>query len=278
MVRDAVFNLGKAFKELGRYREALVWYDRAISLEPRSSIAHCDRAGVRIRLAAKDSDIGEYERARDDLDEAIRLDPEDPLSYWNRAIVHEQLSEDDHAMEDLSRFLKLAPPDHPYRKEAERMLATRTERGPEQGPQRTPDLDRRRMEELADLISKIIEKNNQEQFQDALADCDRALQVAESLPPGAAQGLDVVFDEKAFALWASGSIQKALECAERGLELFPSSARLWHQKGLLLGAVGRPREALGAFQKYLAAAPPEYQEQVEKVKELMRQIRQDLDG
>ncbi len=267
LVLNAVLSMGKACKELGRYREALSWYDRALALNPKSSIVYCDRAVVRIQIASESSDLRGYERAIKDLDESIMLNPKDPLSYWNRAIAHSQLSEQDKALEDVKRFLSLAPPDHPYREDAEKLLENST-------ASPAGELDKRRRQELDNLVKQIIKKNTREKFEDALVDCDRAFNLAKKLPSTTNIIMETIFDEKAFALMGLGKSGEALECVERGLNLYPQSFRLWSTKGSIFKEQGRFREALGAFQKYVATAPLELKEEVNKTKEEMKQLRQ----
>lgn len=283
MVRDATINLGRACRELRRHRESLAWFERAIQLDPRSSIALCGRAQARIQLALQTSDPNELERAITDLDEAVALDPSDPVLYWNRAIAYQQLSEERRAKEDVERFLDRAPPGHQHREEAERMLETETPASPE--------LSRRRHTRFEDLLTGIVAKNDEDDHEGALEACEQALELIESDPGGKYEGGDAVFDEKATALWGLGRPEEALRSVERGLERYPETFRLWSTRGYLLLELGRPREALGAFQRYVAEAGRAKQaqaakpllvemldEQVAAAKRIMRQLRKELNG
>jgi tetratricopeptide (TPR) repeat protein len=261
MRRDAYYNLGKAYGELGRYREAIGWYDRAIDLDSDFVNAYCNRGDVRIKLGESESSIEEFERALDDLNEAISLNVEDCIAYFNRAIVHNKLAKHEEAVRDLETFLRLAPPDHPRREMAEKIVneGSQGHASPKLGV--SPKLERLRREELKGLSEKIIELNNEKRFEEAINYCDRALVKY--------QGWDLIWDEKAYALWNLGLrkhetalVSEALECCSRGIELNPSSERLWNTKGLILAELERYREAIGAIQKSISFASPEYGENV----------------
>jgi tetratricopeptide (TPR) repeat protein len=81
------------------YAEALVCYDKAISLDPKFSPAYSDRAGMRIIF-------GHPEKSLSDCDEAISLNPENAMAYANRGFAHTKLGQFEKAIEDFTNALK----------------------------------------------------------------------------------------------------------------------------------------------------------------------------
>jgi tetratricopeptide (TPR) repeat protein len=256
--RDACYNLGKAYDGLQQPEESIRWYDRATQIDPDFANVYCNRGGVRLKLGDKNSDLHEFERALADLNKGLSLNPSDALAYFNRAIANRALENHDQISGDLQKFLELAPPDHPYRREVEKLLS-------ESAAPASPKLGMLRKREQQDLIQKIIEANSEKRFGDALQYCDKFLEKNRLEP--------TVWDEKSFALTGLERYQEALACCEEGLSVNPSAARLYLARGSLLAWFKRYREAIGAFERYLAIAPPEYAENFPQVKADIQALR-----
>jgi tetratricopeptide (TPR) repeat protein len=71
---------GTGFYEMGDCQEAIVAYDRAISLDPKCVDAYCGRGNARRYL-------GDYTGSWDDFDIAVQLDPEQGVAYIGRALA-----------------------------------------------------------------------------------------------------------------------------------------------------------------------------------------------
>ena len=267
--RDAWYSIGKAYEELARYHEAIDYYDKAIRLDSNFANAYCNRGKAHTEVGESESSIAEFECALTDLDKAISLNPEDWIAYFNRAIVYNKLNKHDEVDRDLELFLRLAPPNHPYRELAEKDLSAGRQGG------KSPKLSMLRQKEIGRLMTKIIELNNREKFQEAIEHCNIALEKE--------QLLDTIWGEKAFALCNIGArnnkpniVSEALDCCNRGIKLNPRSARLWSTKGCSLAELGRYQEAIGAFQKFISIAPPEYEQVVEDAKASIQKLRSEL--
>jgi len=250
--RDACYNLGKAYDELKKWDEAIQWYNRVTELDPDFVNVYANRAGVHLKLGQQVADLHEFELAIADLTTALTLNPSDGLAYFNRAIANIQIQNFDHVTEDLEKYLEFAPANHPYRQEAKKMLA-------EANKPSSPKLDMLRERKLKDLLERITKVNDESQYDEAIQLCDQYLEERRTE--------EWVWDEKAFALWGLGRRQEALAVCLDGIRLNPHTARLYHTKGGLLAELGQFREAIGAYEKYLAVAPPEYARNFPKVKE-----------
>ena len=68
--------------------------------------------------------------------------------------------------------------------------------------------------------------------------------------------------------------EEAIACYNKALEINPRYAKLWYNKGVALIALGRPKEAISAFQQFIECAPPQYASDVEKIEELIQQLKE----
>ena len=98
----AYTNRGNAKLNLGEYEGAIEDYDRAIELDPKYALAYTNRGAMKYYL-------GENEGAIEDLDLAIELDPKYALSYANRGAVKDGLGDHEGAIEDYDRAIELYP-------------------------------------------------------------------------------------------------------------------------------------------------------------------------
>jgi tetratricopeptide (TPR) repeat protein len=87
---------------LGRYKQAIKAFERAIELEPKYGTAHNNRGLAYAQLQ-------EYERAMEDFERAIELNPEFAEAYYNRGIAYGFLQEYERAIEDYDRAIELNP-------------------------------------------------------------------------------------------------------------------------------------------------------------------------
>ena len=78
-VAVAYYNRGIAKDELGRYQEAIADYDQTIQLDPKHADAYYNRR------IAKDK-LGRYQEAIADYDQTIQLDPKHADAYYNRGL------------------------------------------------------------------------------------------------------------------------------------------------------------------------------------------------
>ncbi len=237
LVGDAHYNIALARERMGDLAEAALQYRSAAEFEHIAGKALCNRGSVLNRL-------DRFEEAITDLSRAIELDPSDALAYWNRAIASNALGSGEAAvLEDVRQFLRLAPADHPLRRRAEKLL--------EQAAGRRPaTLERQTRKEAQRLLGRVIQMNNDERYEDALAACDRLLELDDTS--------EVAWDEKAFALLALGRWADALSACEKGLARIPHAVRLHRTRASILERLGRNREALAEYRAYVETAPPEY--------------------
>ena len=96
------FNHGRQLASLGRHREALEAYERALALEPRHVEALNNRG---LALAA----LGQHARAIESYDAALAQRPHYPRALNNRGLALAALGRHDAALESYDRALALEP-------------------------------------------------------------------------------------------------------------------------------------------------------------------------
>lgn len=260
--RDACYNLGKAYDELNQWDEALLWYNRVTELDPNFDKVYANRGGVHLKVGNAKSDLSEFELAVADLTTALSFNPNDAVAYFNRALANARTQNFDPVSDDLQKFLELAPANHPFRKDVESLLA-------EAEKPTSAKLDMLREKKQKDLYQRIIKANDEQRFADAVSLCDQYLEDRNTEAD--------VWNEKAVALWCMDRTQEALTVILEGISHNPGDAFLYYTKGDLLAALGHYREAVGAFEKYLATSLPN-DEKVPKAREKLDVIKRRLSG
>jgi len=75
---EALMRQGIELYDLGRYQEAVVMFDRALTLFPRLPKAHYFKGIAQY-------DLGKYDAAVESYDNALALDPSDINAWYNKA-------------------------------------------------------------------------------------------------------------------------------------------------------------------------------------------------
>ena len=101
---------GEELKRRGEFDKAITMFTRLLDLPLQASPERNTlRAyGLSLRGAAY-AKVEKLTHAIDDLTSAIQIAPERPLAYLHRAEVWEQLGEEDQALADYAKAIKLDP-------------------------------------------------------------------------------------------------------------------------------------------------------------------------
>jgi len=224
--------LGRQAFARNNHSRALFYLDEAIRLEPENAEAYTLRG---LAHAAR----GESEAAKSDFDDAIRLNPEDVRAYLERARVLTCLKDYRAAAADYSKCIDINPLEPSYftaRAEAYEALQ-----------------DRKKAE--ADYTNAIRLEPSPKAYNDravhylframyleALADCDKALQ----LDPKLARG----YYHRACAHDALGETDRALADCGTASELEPE----FHEALALEGRMFAKKKLYGHARKQLSEA------------------------
>jgi len=80
---DLIHDHAVCIFQLGRHKEALQEFDRAVSLEPDHAYRYASRAWIRAAMKDVDGAIADYHKA-------LELDPDDAISLNNLGLLEEQ--------------------------------------------------------------------------------------------------------------------------------------------------------------------------------------------
>ena len=114
---DAHMNLGLITLSYKDYASAANHLKAASDLAPRHT-------GARLALAAALRGQGRGEEARKLLDEIVKNEPSNPDPHYNLCLLFQETlaNSDEQALAECEQFVRMAPPSHPKRKEAERRI------------------------------------------------------------------------------------------------------------------------------------------------------------
>lgn len=96
------YNLATDYRAVPDYANALLYYNKAIGLNPEYADAYLDR-GVAYY------DNGQYDKALADYNKAIELNPQDKLAYFNRGLVYYYQKDYDKALKEFNKTIELDP-------------------------------------------------------------------------------------------------------------------------------------------------------------------------
>ncbi len=95
-------NLGRVYGSLKRYREAIVYLDKAIALEPKDDISIMNRGSMYYEL-------GDTKKALQNFDQALSINPSYASVYVNRALIFMAEGGNEQSLNDLNRAVELEP-------------------------------------------------------------------------------------------------------------------------------------------------------------------------
>ena len=106
LYKDSGYYFNKAcnFYYKGKCKEAIVYYNKAIELDPNNSAAYNNRGNAK-------KDLVQYKEALKDYNKAIELDHNNSAAYYNRGSLKINLEEYKEAIKDFNKAIEL---DHNY--------------------------------------------------------------------------------------------------------------------------------------------------------------------
>ncbi len=233
--------LGGMLLASGKTLEAIPWLTRACEFDPNDARTQADRGLALTRLKRHTEALEAYAAALGHERIASTL--------TNRAASLIELRRFDEAARDLDEALRLAPglPGALYNIGA--LLEVRHRYvGAALAFQHAYDSQ-------PDFLDAYLARGRVQlrigEYEEAVADYDRALERAASTPAQQA----VAWSHRAVALLRLGRVDEALPASEKALALGPGDAEAWHQHGVLLRELGRMEEARAALREALRLAP-----------------------
>lgn len=231
-------NLGVVLKNMRRYREAVVCFDRALLIKSDSFRTWTNRAQALLQLKDFDEALASYDRA-------LALRPGDAETLFYRGGLLMALGQYEESVASYAQVLDIVSghfDSWDYHGLALQKLARYEEalssfdRALEIEPENGEAWGHRGMA-LHDLG----------RYDEALSAYDQAL----SLKPG----LTDVLINRGSALSALGCYEEAVKSFDQGLAHHKGSTAAWNTRGTALGQLGRLEEALESYEKALEFSP-----------------------
>jgi tetratricopeptide (TPR) repeat protein/S1-C subfamily serine protease len=257
----AYSNRGNAKLALGSKQEAIIDYDRAISLNPKYAIAYNNRGNAKYAL-------GNKQEAIIDLDRAIILSPRYPGAYNSRCAMKLSLGNKEAAIADCDRAIALSPKyANPYVGRGNAKLALGHKEAAIADYDRAITLDPKQANAYANRGNAKLVLGNKEA---ALVDIERAISldpklafaysirgnIKSSLGDKKAALIDV---ERAIALnpkleiaynsrsvyqFELGDNSASMMNLDRAISINPNFALAYGNRGFMKVIIGRERDAL----------------------------------
>jgi len=252
----AWYNKGIALGNLGHTDEALTCYDKALDINPRCAEAWNNKGNVL-------DNLGRAEEAIDCYDKALDINPRYAEAWNNKGNALDNLGRAEEAIDCYDKVLNINP----------RFAEAWNNKGTELVNlghaeeafacyDKALDINPRHAETW---YSKGVALYNLGRSEEALDCYDKALDIN----PRYAE----TWKNKGVALANLGLSDEALACFDGALDINPRDAEVWNNKGITLLNLGRAEEAILAFQKFIEFAPPQHASHVEKVEEVIQQLK-----
>jgi len=119
--------------------------------------------------------------------------------------------------------------------------------------------------EALELSNKGVALYNLDRTDEALDCFDKALDINPLLAEA--------WNNKGGTLRNFGRSEEVLDCYDKALDINPRYADAWNNKGNALYNLRRPDEAILAFQKFIDFAPPKYGSHMEKIEDVIQQLK-----
>jgi tetratricopeptide (TPR) repeat protein len=238
----ALINRGIAYGQLGQAAKALADLTRAIELKPDDAEAWINRGNV-YRM------LGQPENAIADLTKGIELEPDHAKARYNRAVVYSKLGELDKAIADYSKAIELDPDF------AEAWNNRGIDRLASQPDQALADLDQ--AVKLKPGFAESYYNRGNAHFQlrrhdKAVADYSKALELKPDLPQ--------IWNNRGIAYCALSQWANAISDFSKVSELTPGSPSALNQLAWLLATcpevtLRSPTRAIELAEKAVELAP-----------------------
>ena len=202
---DTYFYRAISEDDLGKYQEAIKDYNKVIKLNPNYTIAYINRGSSKDKL-------GKYKEAIKDYDIAINLNPNNAFAYNNRGNSKDKLGKHKEAIEDYDIAIKLNP---------KNAFVYYNNRG--------------------------SSNNNLGKYKEAMEDFDNAAQLNPNY--------SVTYFNHGISNNKLGKYPEAIMDYDKAIELDPNYSFAYQNKGVLKNKLGKYPEAIKDFDKAIQLNP-----------------------
>jgi tetratricopeptide (TPR) repeat protein len=231
-------NKGASLAALGRYDEAITWYDRVLELNPLDSAALSNKGTALDALGWTEEAVAYYDRA-------IACDPEDAFAWSNKGDALREEGRHQEAIACYDRALELDK--HHVSAWTNKAVAL-AQLGKNESAvaccDRAIQLDTHSEGAWTNkgLVLSALGRNNE-----AISCHEKAIEIN----PGDAD----IWVNKGVALGMLERTQEEIDCYDYALGLNPRLQQAWFNKGEALGRMGRKQEEIDCYEHALELDP-----------------------
>jgi tetratricopeptide (TPR) repeat protein len=251
----ALVDEGRRLAGLGRHEEALVYYDRALALDPQNAEAWQWHGVCLIALHRLEEAVTSFDRA-------LAINPQDVGAWYTKGVTLFVLRRTEEFVECFDRVSALNPQDG----------AAWINKG--NGLVALGRLEEALacFEKAVALAPRSVESWHQKAFclaalgrlEEAITSYDEAL----ALDPKVTDA----WLRQATCLAALGRLEEAIIGYDEALALDPEMADAWFKKASAEEQAGRTRDAVHSYERFLAVAPADATGQIEYVKRRLNEL------
>jgi tetratricopeptide (TPR) repeat protein len=235
---DAYNHKGYALSALGRKEEAIACCEKVIEIDPEYTYAYFNK-GIAL------SDLGRKEEAIASYDKAIEIDPQFANAYYNKGITLYDIGRKEEAIACYDKAIEIDP----------QFAMAYNNKG-------NPLLALGRKEEAIACYDKAIEidpqfamaYNNKGHVLSAIGRKEEAIACYDKAIEIDPKDADA-YNHKGYALSYLGRKEEAIACYDKAIEIDPKDANAYNNKGLILYDLGRSEEAITRYDKAIEITP-----------------------
>jgi tetratricopeptide (TPR) repeat protein len=268
---------GYTYGRMGQFDKAINDYDVAIAIDETDSNTYVERGNVY-------NDLGKWDKAVKDYHTAIDLDPNNTLAFYNRGLYYRRLDSLDEALQDINRAIELG------------LKTAYTNRGSiyallNQWDKAIKDYGRAIENNPRDMIAYTnlaTAYQNIEQFDSAIQNYDKAIEIDPLYA--------TAYYNRGNCCLQMNQFGKAIEDYKQVIKIdrrhFTASFTIpyastevdmeevyigtYFNCGVACAKLGKSKEAIKYFEKFIEIAPSKYNEKVLQVKNVIREMEEHL--
>jgi tetratricopeptide (TPR) repeat protein/predicted amidohydrolase len=229
---------GITLRDLGKYDEALKFFERAVELKPDYEEAWYDKGWILGKL-------GKYEEALKCYDKVIELRPDCEDAWYNKGVTLGKLGKYEEALKCYDKAVELRPDDEEVWLNKGWILGELGKYEEElkcydKAVELKPDYEKA-------WLNKGVTLDKLGKYEEALKCYDKAVELKPDY--------EKAWYNKGVTLGKLGKYEEALKCYDKVIELRPDDEDAWYNKGVTLGKLGKYEEALKCYDKAVELRP-----------------------
>ncbi|WP_353571073.1 tetratricopeptide repeat protein [Candidatus Albibeggiatoa sp. nov. BB20] len=232
---------GFALGKLGRYKEAIVSYDKALNIKPDNYKAWNNRGNALGQLGRNEEAIASY-------DKALNIKPDKHEAWYNRGNALGQLGRNEESIASYDKALNIKPDYISWNNRGfalgqlghnEEAIASY-----DKALHIKPDYD-------ATWNNRGNALNELGRYEEAIASYDKALNIKPDD--------NAAWNNRGNALGQLGRNEEAIASYDKALNIKPDDDAAWYNRGFSLDELGRNEEAIASYNKALNIKPDMYE-------------------